>query len=305
MISASIKFSILAAGVIILNIMSPLQGYAVEEFISSVKLQNASIKEVSTLLQTKYGWNVVLNDEKDDIYRNPVITLDFNQVPVWVLVRYSCMAANLKYRFDDDTIIIGRDVERAYRASDYKRKSKLDNIPFGTRMFVGTVYYLPVNYTPPQIVVSNNGNTITYKSSMPIFQQFGSGFSMDSQSEPPPAVLQNEPKKRPPEIADELTGAQFQPMLNALYDMKISVDLEQATLNDAVDAIHKLSIKADPKKVGVNFFIKPFSGVDDVRIDLVLTKMSIPRVLKYICESANLKYHAAPYVIVIYRPGTN
>lgn len=303
MLAVQTKFSLICAGMTVLILLLLQRSYAAEDFIGSVKLQNASVNDVSALLRKKYAWNVVLIDEQDEVYKNPVITLHFNQVPVWVLVRYSCMASGLKYRFDDDTIIIGKDVERAYRASDYKRKSKLDNIPFGTRMSIGTIYSLPVNYIPPQMAISNNGNTISYKSSMPIFQRAEDGISMSQQG--PPPVLQNDQKKRPPEITDELTGAPFPLMVSTLYDLKISVDLEQAPLYDAFDVIHKLSIQADPQKSGVNFFIKPFPGMNDIRIDIALTNLSVYRVLKYVCESSNLKYHAAPYVVIIYNSNEN
>jgi hypothetical protein len=304
MLAARIKNSLLCPGAIVLTVLLLQPVSAAEDFIGSVKLQNASVNDVSALLRKKYDWNVVLINEQDEVYKNPVITLNFNQVPVWVLVRYSCMASGLKYRFDDDTIIIGKDVEPAYRASDYKRKSKLDSIPFVTRMSIGTIYYLPVNYTPPQIVISNSGNTISYTSPMPIFRQAEDGISMSPPVQPP-IVLQNERKKRPPEIIDELTGAPFPLMVSTLYDLKISVDLEQASLSEAFETIHKLSIQADPQKSGVNFFIKPFPGMNDIRIDIVLTNLSVHRVLKYVCESASLKYHAAPYVVVIYDPKAN
>ena len=278
------------------------QGYSAVDFIKSVKLENASINDVSAMLHKKYGWNVVLTDEKNDIYRTPGITLEFTQVPVWVLVRYSCMAIGLKYRFDDNMILIGKDVEelKEYYPSDYKPKSKLDNIPYGTRMSVGTIYYFPINYLPPQIIVS--GNTTTYISPMPVFQRFDTGVAMASREELPPKVTQAEPQKRMAEIADELTGMPFPLMEDKLYNLKIDLDLEQVSLREAIDTIRKLSIQADPKKTGINFYIKPFPGMDDIRVDIILTNFSIHRVLQYICESSSLKYHADPYVVVIYNP---
>ena len=299
MFSASGKYYIVFT-VLIIMVSSPL--HAAVEIIKSVKLENASINDVSALLHKKYGWNVVLSDEKNDIYKSSGITLEFTQVPVWVLVRYSCMATGLKYRFDDNMVLIGKDVEdlKEYYPSDYKPKSKLDNIPYGTRMSVGTIYYFPINYLPPQVVVS--GQTTTFLSPMPIFQRFDTGVTMASVEDLPPKISQEEPKKRIAEIADELSGAPFPLMNSKLYDLKISLDLEQVPLREAMETIRQLSIQADPQKKGINFYIKPFPGMDDIRVDIILNNFSIHRVLQYICESSNLKYHPAPYVVVIYNP---
>jgi hypothetical protein len=303
MFSVWAKYSI-AAIVPAIMAAAPGRVYSAVDFIKSIKLENASINDVAALLHKKYGWNVVLADEKSDIYKSPGITLEFTQVPVWALVKYSCMATGLKYRFDDNMILIGKNVEelKEYYPSDYKPKSKLDNIPYGTRMSIGTIYYFPVNYIPPQIIVSNNGNTITYASPMPVFQRLDTGVVMATQDEPPPKIFQEEQRKRTPEMTDELTGAPFPLMESKLYDLKIDLDLEQVSLREAVNAIHKLSIQADPKKAGINFYIKLFPGMDDIRVDIILTNFSIHRILQYICESSNLKYHAAPYVVVIYNP---
>jgi len=125
---------------------------------------------------------------------------------------------------------------------------------------------------------------------------------MVSRDELPPKAAQAEPPKRITEIADELTGAPFPLMESKLYDLKITLDLEQVSLCEAIDTIRKLSIQADPKKTGINFYIKPFPGMDDIRVDIMLNNFSIHRILQYICESSNLKFHAAPYVVVIYNP---
>ena len=301
MFSASGKYYMVFIALAIMA-AAPCRIYAAVDFIKSVKLENASINDVSALLHRQYGWNVVLSDEKSGVYKTPGITLEFTQIPVWALVRYACMATGLKYRFDDDMILIGKNVEelKEYYPSDYKPKSKLDNIPYGTRMSVGTVYYFPINYIPPQVIVS--GNTTTYLGPMPIFQRFDTGVAMASVEETPPKVFQREHKTRIAEIADELSGPPFPLMESKLYDLKISLDLEQVSLREAVDTIRKLSIQADPKKTGINFYIKPFPGMDDIRVDIILNNFSIHRVLQYICESSGLKYHAAPYVVVIYKP---
>ena len=266
MFSAYGKYYIVLSVLIIL-VSAP--AYAAVEIINSVKLENASINDVSALLHKKYGWNVVLSDEKNDIY---------------------------------NMVLIGKDVEdlKEYYPSDYKPKSKLDNIPYGTRMSVGTIYYFPINYLPPQVVVS--GQTTTFLSPMPIFQRFDTGVTMASVEDLPPKISQEEPKKRIAEIADELSGAPFPLMNSKLYDLKISLDLEQVPLREAMETIRQLSIQADPQKKGINFYIKPFPGMDDIRVDIILNNFSIHRVLQYICESSNLKYHPAPYVVVIYNP---
>ncbi len=300
MFSAWGKYYIVFTVLAVMAVM-PCRAHSAVDFINSVKLENASVNDVSALLHKKYGWNIVLTDEKNDIYKNPGITLEFTQIPAWVLVRYSCMATGLKYRLDDNMILIGKDVEelKEYYPSDYKRPSKLDNIPYGTSMSIGTSSYIPINYLPPQITVS--GNTITTTSPMPIFQRFDSGVAMVSRDELPPK-MPAEPPKRITEIADELTGAPFPLMESKLYDLKINLDLEQVSLREAIDTIRKLSIQADPKKTGINFYIKPFPGMDDIRVDIMLNNFSIHRILQYICESSNLKFHSAPYVVVIYSP---
>jgi hypothetical protein len=301
MFSAFDKYSIVFI-VLIIMAAAACRVHAAADFIKSVKLENASINDVSMLLQKKYGWNVVLTDEKNDIYKHPGITLEFTRVPVWVLVRYSCMATGLKYRFDDNMILIGKNVEelKEYYPSDYKPKSKLDNIPRGTRMSIGTIYYFPINYIPPQVTI--NGSTTTYTSSMPIFQRFDTGVAMAAQAPLFRQLSQGESQKRVTEIADELTGAPFPLTEDKLYNFKIDLDLEQVSLREAIDAIRKLSIQADPKKIGINFYLKPFPGIDDIRVDIILTNFSIHRILQYICEASSLKCHAAPYVVVIYNP---
>lgn len=292
----------IAGSLLLITLIAPCVGHSVEDFIKHIKLENSTINDVATLLHKKYGWNVVLTDQKNDIYKNPEITLEFTLVPVWVLVRYACMATGLKYRFDDNMILIGKNVEeqKEYYPSDYKPKNKLDNIPYGTRMSIATIYSFPVNYAPPKIAVI--GNAVTYTSPMPIFQRFDAGVVMMARDELPAKLFQPEPAKYTPEIADELTGAHFPLMQSKLYDLKIDLDLEQVSLRDAVDAIRKLSIQADPQKKGINFYLKPFPGMDDIRVDIILTNFSIHRILQYICASSGLKYHAAPYVVVIYRP---
>ena len=84
MFSAYGKYYIVLSALII---MVSVPVYAAVEIINSVKLENASINDVSALLHKKYGWNVVLSDEKNDIDTRSGITREFTQVPVWVLVR--------------------------------------------------------------------------------------------------------------------------------------------------------------------------------------------------------------------------
>jgi hypothetical protein len=283
-----------------------------EPFIASVKLNNAPMSEVVNLLRRQYGWNVIVENQ-EQLNKLPPITLSFERVPVWVLVRYASMAVGWKYRIEDDIITIGQNVVKTklYYPADFKNRSVLEDVPWGTRMSIGTTYYLPVGYQPPSITVNSDGSTIAIVSPMPIFGQYFSGIEMSTVEDTAPAVKPYKPRKHtqrllpePPEekLEDELKTKHFPLTLGKLQELKINVDIEQMPLREALETIRRLSAAADQNGEGINIFIKPFPGIEAIQVDMVMNKTSLYRVLQYLCDSAGLKFHASPYTIVIYKP---
>jgi hypothetical protein len=283
-----------------------------ENFIESVKLEKATMTDIVNLLRRQYGWNVIVAD-KEEIEQLPPVTLSFNRVPVWVLVRYACMTVGWKYRIEDEIITIGRNVVRSkvYYPAEFKERSVLEDIPWGNRMFIGNVYSLPVNYLPPQVVVNGNGNTVSIISPMPVFGQYVSGVGMQVGSPDSKPAKSYKPAKHtqrllpePPEekLEDELNSRHFPLTLSKLQELKVNLDIEQMPIPEALNTIRRLSLAADRDKEGINIFLKPFPGMEELTVDMIMNKTSLYKVLQYLCESSGLKFHASPYTVVIYKP---
>ncbi|MFA7230434.1 MAG: hypothetical protein WC071_04130 [Victivallaceae bacterium] len=285
-----------AAGIIV-----PLRTFAQDaqtRVVSAIKLDDISLEDFAEMLRKEFSINVVLADKKEELSTLPRISIDFRHVPVWTVVRYACFLAGVKHQFRSKMLFIGKNLvlEKEYYPADYQGKSGiLDKYPEGTRMFVGTICDLPIGYTQPQVTVS--GSTVTVTQPMPIFKKFVSGTSFGFSEEPENKPAPEAKQESPPIPADyPITKAK-------LYDIKLTVDFQELPLREAFKRLREMSIQADPKRAGINFFIIPFDGCDEIIVDMTVNKMSLYRIISYICQSNGLSFRAAPYVVEIFKAG--
>jgi hypothetical protein len=280
-------------------LMSSLWIYAVEPstILKHFKVDNISISNFVDLLRDKYKMNVVLRETPEELKEMPLISLDFKNIPLWVPVKYACMQTGLKYQFRDEMLFIGKkiEIEKTYYAGDFKDQYTVLGDSPGTSMYVGRIYYIPIGYYPGRIAIS--GGTVTYVGPKPIFKEVKTGFMIGDIPETSTRLNRPVRKKSRFKIPYDYPVTK-----GKLFSLKVSVDFETLPLDKALNNLRDLSIKADPRREGVNFYVIPFKGQKQLIVDMVLNRMPLHRILKYLCQTSRLNFRVAPYVVEIYRP---
>jgi hypothetical protein len=272
------------------------------KFVSEIKLDKVSLADFTEMLRKRYQTNSALRDKREDVEKLPPITLELHNVPLWVVVKYACREAGVKYQFRDEMLYLGKDLQvaKTYYPADHKHEySALDKYPNGTRAGIGRSAYFPVAYTAPRTIVS--GNSVTVIPPKPIFKKFYSGFWYDSQPEQQEEqekalIAKNKAKRHPYKIPRD-----FPLTKSKLFEIKFAADLQEVPLRQALNTLAKLSVKHDPEKQGVNFYIDKSVDEHNLLVDMKSNRMSLYRIIKYICQAAGLEYQVTPFVVEIYK----
>jgi general secretion pathway protein D len=84
-----------------------------------------------------------------------------------------------------------------------------------------------------------------------------------------------------------------------LKSIFLSLDFNNATIEEATNFLHSESQQIDPDHKGINFIILPVASSTAKPISLTLNKVPLGEALRYICQIANVKYKIQDYAISI------
>ncbi|MCP3968091.1 MAG: hypothetical protein GY750_02095 [Lentisphaerae bacterium] len=267
--------------------------------IKLIELENASVPSVIKTLRRKYLINVMLRNTNNELSMLPPVSLKFRNVPIWVFIKYFCRDTGMKFMFKSESLYLGTNLKEPppYYTGDHINKyNVLDKYPDGTRMYIGTVYYLPIGYTAPKVTVSGGG-VVTRTSPKPILKKFSTGtsFGEDTPKLPEEEIIKiNQAKRKIPR------SSLFRPTYDRLFKIKMKVNMEHVPLLEAVRRIQDMSRVYDPEKRGMNIYIEKFKGLDRHELNMVLDReTSLYRIIKYLCLANNLEFKTVPYAVEI------
>ena len=283
------------------------QSIAGRAFIKRVNFDNMALPQVVKQLQRDYQVNLILRATKRELLDTPVIDLHLEQVPFYVLVHYLCMLSDMAYEVDGELLLMGRKLEKTIPLRTERfRPDPFKGMPSGTRMGIGSTYYMPIAWSPAKTVVT--GNTVTYISPVPTeFVKMNTGFFVGQQAvannsvTPPPKdkVKSNKPVYRKLRWRHRINNLTI---TNRLRRKVVALELEDASLKEAIAKIRQLStIGSGKNKKVINFIIMPFPGMDKVKVSCYFNSLNLLSSLKYICKVAKVKYQIDKYAVIIYR----
>jgi general secretion pathway protein D len=84
-----------------------------------------------------------------------------------------------------------------------------------------------------------------------------------------------------------------------LHDIFVSLDFNNATIEEATNFLSIESKRLDPDKKGVNFIIQPEASSSAKPVSLTLNNVPLGEALRYVCQLANVKYKVQDYAISI------
>jgi general secretion pathway protein D len=84
--------------------------------------------------------------------------------------------------------------------------------------------------------------------------------------------------------------------LNSIY---LSLDFNDASIEEATNFLSIESKRLDPDHKGVNFIIQPEASTSAKPISLTLNNVPLGEALRYVCQLANVKYKVEDYAISI------
>jgi general secretion pathway protein D len=84
-----------------------------------------------------------------------------------------------------------------------------------------------------------------------------------------------------------------------LKSITISLDFNNATIEEATNFLHVQSQQADPDHKGINFIILPKASETAKPISLTLNNVPLGEALRYISQIANVKYKVQDYAISV------
>ena len=88
-----------------------------------------------------------------------------------------------------------------------------------------------------------------------------------------------------------------------LKSIVVSVDFQNATIEDATNALAGMSRQLDPSHRGIQFVVEPEAAAEGKPITLKLDKVPIREALRYTCILGGVAYHVDDYSVFI-RPST-
>ncbi len=84
-----------------------------------------------------------------------------------------------------------------------------------------------------------------------------------------------------------------------LRDIFLSLDFNNATIEEATNFLSTESKRIDPDHKGVNFVIQPDASATAKPVTLALNNVPLSEALRYVCQLANVKYKVQDYAISI------
>jgi len=84
-----------------------------------------------------------------------------------------------------------------------------------------------------------------------------------------------------------------------LKDIFLSLDFNNATIEEATNFLSIESARLDPEHKGVNFVIEPAASTSAKPVSLTLNNVPLGEALRYVCQLANVKYKVQDYAISI------
>ena len=84
-----------------------------------------------------------------------------------------------------------------------------------------------------------------------------------------------------------------------LKSLVVSVDFENATIEEATNALTVMSRELDPDHKGVGFVLQPEAITAGRPITLRLDKVPLGETLRYVCELANVRYRVDEHFVSI------
>jgi hypothetical protein len=277
-------------------------------YIKSVNFNNVALPQVIKQLQRNYQVNLILRATKQELAETPLINLQLKQIPFYTLVHYICMLSNMAYEVDGELLLIGRKLEKSIPLrTELFKPDPLAGKPTGTRMNIGTTYYMPIAWSPAQTVVT--GNSITYISPVPTeFLEMNTGFFFGQNDtedysvkvKPAVKVKSAKPEYRVLRWQDQMDNLN---LTNRLRRKMVELELDDVPLKKAIAKIRELSVNSKGKnKKPVNFIIIPFPGIDKVKVTCYFNNLNLLSSLKYICKVAGVKYQIDKHAVIIYKP---
>ena len=283
--------------------LSSANAQADDMVFKHVAFKNASIKQVINFLRKHLTLNVVLRLSKTEKKSLPPITFNFRYVPPAVVIKYACLASGLNYYYENDVLIIGKNLKIPFKyyPSDFKGRSILADIPIGSGLSIGTTYYVPFPVGQPR--VATDGNTTTVVSAPVKWVKFQEGVMLGDitkkQKEEKRKPRKRKRYGRPKQPTGIVIASNSYLMRRRLEYISIpKLELDEVPVAQAVEILRKLSIKYDRTKRGINFFLIPFPGMDDATVTLSLERMSLESVIRLVFTSAGIKPLFGHYVVV-------
>ena len=84
-----------------------------------------------------------------------------------------------------------------------------------------------------------------------------------------------------------------------LKDIYLSLDFNNATIEEATNFLSIESRRLDPEKKGINFIIQPEASTSAKPVSITLNNVPLGEALRYVCQLANVKYKVQDYAISI------
>jgi general secretion pathway protein D len=84
-----------------------------------------------------------------------------------------------------------------------------------------------------------------------------------------------------------------------LRNIYLSLDFNNATIEEATNFLSVESARLDPEKKGVNFVIEPSASTTAKPVSITLNNVPLGEALRYVCQLANVKYKVQDYAISI------
>ncbi len=84
-----------------------------------------------------------------------------------------------------------------------------------------------------------------------------------------------------------------------LKDIFLSLDFNNATVEEATNFLSIESARLDPEHKGVNFVIQPAASTSAKPVSITLNNVPLGEALRYVCQLANVKYKVQDYAISI------
>ena len=84
-----------------------------------------------------------------------------------------------------------------------------------------------------------------------------------------------------------------------LKNIYLSLDFNNATIEEATNFLSVESSRLDPDHKGVNFVIEPLASTTAKPVTLTLNNVPLGEALRYVCQLANVKYKVQDYAISI------